>query len=158
MALQDLLDHQVPQALLALLEKRGRWARASKDQKVTKASKGSAAPQESLDRRKSRKKETSPQQEKRVRKVKLDFRECQGLERKVNLESQGLGENLAKTVKKEKGEVRVSLAIRGTQDSPAGRALREKKVKLDFRALLELDMKLEAWEKKEIEATQDHLG
>lgn len=50
MVLQGLLDRRVPQALLALLEKRGRWAPASKDQKVIRESRGSVAPLEYPDR------------------------------------------------------------------------------------------------------------
>lgn len=101
---------------------------------MTRESKGSAVPREFLDRHKLRKKETLPQQEKRVRKVNLDFREYQDMERKVNLASKGLGENLGKTVKKEKGGARAFLAIPGTQVSQAGRARRERRVKLDFQA------------------------
>lgn len=52
LVLQDLLDHRVHQALLALLEKRGRWAPASKDQKAIRESRVSAAPLEYLDRHK----------------------------------------------------------------------------------------------------------
>lgn len=138
MVLQDLLDHRVLQALLDLLEKRGRWAPASKDQKVTRENKGSVVPREYLDRHKLRKKETLLQQEKRVRKGNLDSRECQDMERKVNLASKGLGENLEKMVKKEKRGARAFLEIPGTQVFQAGRALRERRVKLDFLAPLEL--------------------
>lgn len=137
MVLQDLPGHRVPQALLALPEKRDRWAPASKDQKVTRASRGSAAPLEYPDRHKLRKKETLPQLEKRVRKVNLDSREHQGLVRKVNLGSQGLGESLEKMARREKRGARAFLVIPGTQDSQDGRALRERRVKLDFRAPLE---------------------
>lgn len=138
MVLQDLLGHRVPQALLAPLEKRGRWAPASKDQKVTRASRGSVVPLEYPDRHKLRKKETLPQQEKRVRKVNPDSREPQGMERKVNRASRDHGESLEKTARREKRGVRAFLVIPGTQDSPAGRALRERRVKLDFQALLDL--------------------
>lgn len=138
MVLQDLLGHRVPPALLAPLEKRGRWAPASKDQKVTRVSRESAVPLEYLDRHKLRKKETLPQQEKRVRKVNPDSREPQGMERKVNQASQGHGESLEKMARKEKRGVRAFLVIPGTQDSQAGRALRERRVKLDFQALLDL--------------------
>lgn len=133
-----MLDHRVLQALLDLLEKRGRWAPASKDRKVTRESKGSAVPREYLDRHKLRKKETLPQQERKVRKVNLDPREHQDMERKVNLASKGLGENLEKTVKKEKRGAQAFLVIPGTQVSQADRALRERRAKLDFRAPLEL--------------------
>lgn len=95
-------------------------------------------PREFLDRHKLRKKETLPQQEKRVRKVNPDSREHQGMERKVNLASKGLGENLGKMVKKEKRGARAFLAIPGTQVSQAGRARRERRVKLDFQVLPEL--------------------
>lgn len=138
LVLQDLPDHQVPQALLAPLEKRGRWAPAPKDQKVTRASRGSVVPLEYLDRHKLRKKETLPQQEKRVRKVNPDSREPQGMERKVNRASQGHGGSLEKTARREPRGVRAFLVIPGTQDSQAGRALRERRVKLDFQALLDL--------------------
>lgn len=138
MVLQDLLGHRDLQALLAHLEKRVKWAPASRDQKVIRASKGSVAPLEYPDRHKLRKKETLPQQEKRVRKVNPDSRECQGGERKANPASRGLGENLEKMARKEKRVARASLGIPGTQDSQAGRALRERRVKLDFQAPLEL--------------------
>lgn len=105
---------------------------------MTRESKGSAVPREYLDRHKLRKKETLPQQERKVRKVNLDPREHQDMERKVNLASKGLGENLEKTVKKEKRGAQAFLVIPGTQVSQAGRALRERRVKLDFRAPLEL--------------------
>lgn len=138
MVLQDLLDRRVLQALLVLLEKRGRWAPASKDRKVTRVTRGSVAPLEYRDRHKLRKKETLPPQEKRARKVNLDSRDLQGLERKANLESKGLGENLERMVRKEKRGARAFQVIPGTQDSQDGRALRERRVKLDFRAPLEL--------------------
>lgn len=105
---------------------------------MTRESKGSVVPREFLDRHKLRKKETLPQQEKRVRKVNPDSREHQDMERKVNLASKGLGENLGKTVKKEKRGARAFLVIPGTQVSQAGRARRERRVKLDFQAPLEL--------------------
>lgn len=105
---------------------------------MTRESKGSVVPQEYLDRHKLRKKETLPQQEKRVRKVNPDSREHQDTERKVNLASQGLGENLEKTVKKEKRGARAFLVNPDTQVSQAGRALRERRVNLDFQAPLEL--------------------
>lgn len=93
---------------------------------MTRESKGSAVPREFLDRHKLRKKETLPQQEKRVRKVNLDFREYQDMERKVNLASKGLGENLGKTVKKEKGEPGHSWRFRVPRSPrPAGPAGRE---------------------------------
>lgn len=138
MVLQDLLDHQVLQALLVLLEKRVRWAPASKDQKGIRASKASVAPLEYPDRHKLRKKEALPQQEKRVRKVNPDSRDHQGLERKANPASQGLVGKPERMARREKGGVRAFLAIPATQDSQAGRALRERRVKLDFRAPLEL--------------------
>lgn len=50
-----------------------------------------------------------------------DFRGCQALERKENLENQGLAENQEKMVKKEKKGVQGFRAIRGTQDSQAER-------------------------------------
>lgn len=65
-------------------------------------------------------------------------REFQGLERKVNQASKGLGESLEKMARKERRGVRASLVIPGTQDSQAGRALRERRVKLDFLAPLDL--------------------
>lgn len=105
---------------------------------MTRESKGSVVPQEYLDRHKLRKKETLPQQEKRVRKANPDFRECQDLQRKVNLASKGLGENLGKTAKKEKRGARAFLVIPGTQVSQAGRALRERRVKQDSQAPLDL--------------------
>lgn len=105
---------------------------------MTRESKGSVVPREYLDRHKLRKKETLPQQGKRVRKVNPDSRERQDMERKVNLASKGLGENLEKTVKKEKKGVRAFLVIPDTQVSQAGRALRERRVNLDFQAPLEL--------------------
>lgn len=95
-------------------------------------------PQEYLDRHKLRKKETLPQQEKRVRKVNPDSREHQDTERKVNLANQGLGENLEKTVRKEKRGAWAFLVNPDTQVSQAGRALRERRVNLDFQAPLEL--------------------
>lgn len=105
---------------------------------MTRETKGSLVPREYLDRHKLRKKETLPQQGKRVRKVNPDSRERQDMERKVNLASKGLGENLEKTVKKEKKGVRAFLVILDTQVSQAGKALRERRVNLDFQAPLEL--------------------
>lgn len=95
-------------------------------------------PLEYPDRHKLKKKETLPQQEKRVRKVNPDSREPQGMERKVNRASRGHGESLEKMARREKRGVRAFLEIPGTQDSQAGRALRERRVKLDFQALLDL--------------------
>lgn len=138
MALQDLLDHQAPQVLLALQVKRVKWAQVFKDQKATRVTKVSVGLLECQDRHKLKRRETSPRREKRVKKVNLDFRGFQALARKANPESQALGENLEKTVKKEKKGVRAFLAIRVTQDSQAGRALRETKVKLVLQAPLEL--------------------
>lgn len=158
LVLRDLLGHRVLQALLAHLEKRGRWAPATKDQRVTRASKGSVVLLEYRDRHKLRKKETLPQQEKRVRKVNPASREFQESERKVNLASKGLGGNLEKTVRKERRGVRAFLVIPGTQDFQAGRALRERRVKLDFRAPLELWWAPGLWERKESEATQERRG
>lgn len=63
---------------------------------------GSVGLQECPDRHKSKRKETLPPKERRVRKVNPDFRACRELERKANPESPGPGENLGKTVKKEK--------------------------------------------------------
>lgn len=62
--------------------------------------------------------------------MNLAFRECQGLERKVNPESQGLEESLEKTGKRERGGVRASLVTQGTLGSRAGWAPREIKAKL----------------------------
>lgn len=69
---------------------------------MTRVIKGSVDLQECQDKLKFKKKETMPLKERRVKKVNLDIRECQGLERKVNLENQDLEENLEKMVKKEK--------------------------------------------------------
>lgn len=81
--------------------------------------KGSAGPQDCQDRRKSSRKETRPCEARRVKKVNLDFRGCQGLERKENLENQGPVENQEKMVKKEKKGVQGFQATQGTQDSLA---------------------------------------
>lgn len=138
MALQDSLDHQAPQVLLALQVKRGKWAQVFKDQKVTRVTKVSVDLLECQDRRKLKKRGSSPRREKRVKKVNLDFRGFQALVRKANPESQALGENLERTVKKEKKGVRAFLVTRDTQDSQAGRALRETKVKPVLQVPLEL--------------------
>lgn len=94
--------------------------------------------QECRDKLKLKKKETLPPEERRVKKVNLDFRECQGLERKVNLENQGPEENLEKMVKKEKKGVQGFPVKKGTQDPRAERVLRETKVKGVPKAHLEL--------------------
>lgn len=70
---------------------------------MTRVTRGSVDRQECQDKLKLNKKEkTMPLKEIRVKKVNLDLRECQGLERKVNLENQDPEENLEKMVKKEK--------------------------------------------------------
>lgn len=138
MALQDLLDYQAPRVLLGLQVKRGKWAQVFKDQKVTRVTKVSVGLRGCQDRHKLKKKGTLPRREKRVKKVNLDFRGYQGLARRANPESPGLGENLEKMVTKEREGVRAFLASQGTQDSPAHRALRETKVKPVLRAPLEL--------------------
>lgn len=125
---------------------------------MTRASKGSVVLLEYPDRHKLRKKETSPQQEKRVRKVNPASRECQEWERKVNLASKGLGGNLEKMVRKERRGVRAFPVILGTQDSQAVRDLRERRAKLDFQAPLELWWAPGLWERKETEATQERQG
>lgn len=96
---------------------------------MTRAIRGSADLQECQDKLKLRKKETLPLKERRVKKVNLDFRECQGLERKASLENQGPEENLEKTVKKEKEGAQGFPVTQGTQDPQAERVLRETKVK-----------------------------
>lgn len=138
MALQDLLDHQAPRVLLGLQVKRDKWAQVFKDQKVTRVTKVSVGLPGCQDRHKLKKKGTLPRPEKRVKKVNLDFRGYQGLARRANPESQGLGENLEKMVTKERKGVRAFQASQGTRDSPARRALRETKVKPVLRAPLEL--------------------
>lgn len=100
--------------------------------------KGSVALLEYLGRHKLKKKENLPQREKRAKRVNLDFKEGRGLERKANLESLGPGGNLGRTARREKREAWAFLAIQGTQASQDCRALRERKVKLDFRAPQEL--------------------
>lgn len=69
---------------------------------MTKATRGSVALQECQDRLKLKKKENLPLKDRRVKKVNLDLMECQGLERKGNLENQDPEESLEKMVKKEK--------------------------------------------------------
>lgn len=138
LALQGLRGHQAPQVLLDLQVKRGKWAQVFKDRKVKRVTKVSVGLLGCQDRHKLKKKGSLPRRERRVKKVNLDFRGCQGLARKANPESQGLGENLEKMVKKEKKGVRAFLATQDTRDSQAGRALRETKVKPVLRALLEL--------------------
>lgn len=105
---------------------------------MTRASRGSAALLECPDRHKLRKKETLPQQEKRVRKVNPDSRDPQGMERKANQASKGHEESLEKTARRGRRGVRAFLVIPGTQDSQVGRALRERRVKRDRQALLDL--------------------
>lgn len=89
-----------------------------------------------------------PLKEKRVKKVNLDFRECQGLARKVNLGNQGPAESLEKMVKKEKKGVQGFPVTQGTQDPRAERVLRETKVKQVLQAHLELSSGQDPWEKK----------
>lgn len=96
--------------------------------------KGSVGPQGFQDKLKFKKKETLPLKERRVKKANLDFRECQGLERKGSPEDQGPGENLAKMVKKEKKGVQGFQVRRGTRDSPAEKVPRETKVKQALQA------------------------
>lgn len=117
--------------------------------------KGSVDLQECRDKLNLKKKETLPRKETRVKKVNLDFRECQELERKVNLESQGPEENLEKMVKKEKKGVQGIPATRGTQDSRAERVLRETKVKQVLQAHLELLSAQDPWEKKASGGSRD---
>lgn len=69
---------------------------------MTRVIKGSVGPQESQDKLKFERKESMLQKERRAKKVNLDFRGCQGLERKVNPENQDPEENQEKMVKKEK--------------------------------------------------------
>lgn len=137
MALQDLPDHRVPQAPRVLLEKRARWAPASKDRKATRVIKGSAALPGYLARHKLKKREVLPQQEKRVKRANPVYRAFKGSERKVNPGSPGLGANPGKTARREKGGIRAFKVIRGTQDFQASLVLRERRVKLDLAALLE---------------------
>lgn len=120
--------------------------------------KGSVGLQECQDKLKSKKKETLPLKERRVKKVNLDFRECQGLERKANLENRGPEENLEKMVKKEKKGVQGFPATQGTQDSRAERVLRETKGKQAPPARLELLLAQDHWEKKESGASQGLQG
>lgn len=84
---------------------------------MTRVTKGSVGLREYQDRLKFKKKEILPPREKRAKKVNLDFRECQGSERKVNPENQDPEENLEKMVTKGKKGVPVFLVNPGTQDS-----------------------------------------
>lgn len=70
--------------------------------------------------------------------MNLDFREFQGLARKANPENQGPGENPAKTARRGRRGAWASLETRGTPDSPAARAPRERKEKLAPQAHLAL--------------------
>lgn len=69
---------------------------------MTRVTRGSVGLQECQDKLKRRKKENLLLKERRVKKVNLDFRDRQGLERKVNQENQDPEENLEKMVKKER--------------------------------------------------------
>lgn len=73
-----------------------------------------------------------------MKKVTLELMECQGLERKGNLENQDLEGSLEKTVKREKRGLQGFPATEGSQDFQDNRALRETKVKQVFQAHLEL--------------------
>lgn len=115
--------------------------------------------QECQDKLKFKKKETLPLKERRVRKVNLDFRECQGLERKGSLEDQGPEENLEKMAKKEKKGVQASQATRGTRDFQAAKVSRETKVKQVLQAHLELpSVPQDRLEKKESGGTRAPQG
>lgn len=120
--------------------------------------KGSVGPQECRDKPRLKKKENLPPKERRVKKVNLDFRECQELERRVNPENQGPEENLEKMVKKEKKGVQDFQAIPGTQDSQAEKVLRETKAKQVPQAHLALLLAQDPWEKKESGGTQEAQG
>lgn len=69
---------------------------------MTRVTRGSVGHQECQDKLKLNQKESMSLKEIRVKKETLEFRECQGLERKVNLENQDPEENLERMVKKEK--------------------------------------------------------
>lgn len=84
---------------------------------MTRVTKGSVGLREYQDKLKFKKKEILPPREKRAKKVNLDFRECQGSERKVNPENQDPEENPEKMVTKGKKGVPVFLVNPGTQDS-----------------------------------------
>jgi len=113
---------------------------------------------ECQDKLKFKKKETLPLKERRVKKVNLDFRECQGLERKGSLENQGPEENLEKMAKKEKKGVQASQATRGTRDSQAAKGSRETKVKQVLQAHLELPSAQDPPERKESGGTRAPQG
>lgn len=120
--------------------------------------KGSVGPRECPDKLKFKKKETLLPKERRVRKANLDFRECQGLERKGSPENQGPEENLEKMAKKEKEGVQAFQAMRGTRDSQAAKASRETKVKRVLQAHLELPSAQDPREKKESGGTRAPQG
>lgn len=105
---------------------------------MKKAIRGSLALQECQERLKGKKKENLSLKERRVLKVTLDLRECQGMERKVNLENQDPEESLEKMVKKEKRGLQGFPAPQGSQDNQDNQALRETKVKQVLQAHLEL--------------------
>lgn len=113
---------------------------------------------ECQDKLKSKKKETLPPKEKRVKKANLDFREYQGLERKESPESQGPEENLEKMAKKEKKGVQAFQATRGTRDFQAAKVSRETKVKRVLQAHLELQSAQDPREKKESGGTRAPQG
>lgn len=79
-----------------------------------------------------------PLKEIRAKKVTLELMECQGLERKGNLENQDLEESLEKMVKRERKGLQVFPATEGSQDNQGNQALRETKVKQVVQAHLEL--------------------
>lgn len=125
---------------------------------MTRVTKGSVGHQECQDKLKFKKKETLPLKERRVKKVNLDFRGCQGLERKVNLANQGPEENLEKMVKREKKGVQAFQATRGIRDSQAVKVSRETKVKQVLQAHPALPSALDPWERKESVGTQVPQG
>lgn len=101
---------------------------------MTRVSRVSAGLLGFLARHRCSRKGTSLPQEKRVRKVNLDFREYQASGRKANPGSQGLEGNLGRTARRGSGAVRASLVTQDTQDSQASRASRERKAKPVFLA------------------------
>lgn len=125
---------------------------------MIRVTRGSVGLRECRDKLKLKKKETLPPKEKRVKKVNLDFRECQGLERKGSPESQGPEENLEKMAKKEKKGVQAFQVTRGTRDPQATKVSRETRVKQVLQAHLELQSAQDPWEKKESGGTRAPQG
>lgn len=90
--------------------------------------------------------------------MNLDFRECQGLERKGSPGDQGPEENLEKMAKKEKRGVQAFQATWATRDPQAAKVSRETKVKQVLQAHLELRSAQDPWEKKGSGATRAPQG